>query len=296
MMRVEGAVVPGKSLLLGLPFLFEHQAILNLRRKVLILHGRAHQLCSRPRASTPRVQHVHFKDLDTGEQQRCEELLSNATADTILSPTALHQLRRIMLKYVDLWKDDAAGQTNVTEHAIELTTARPITCRPRRYSQAEKNVIEREITDMLQKDVIRPSHSPYASSIVLVKKKTGDIRFCLDFRQLNNYTVRDAYPLPRIADLLDAIQGSRYFVALDMRSGYWQIRMRNEDIPKTAFLSHRGLYEFTVMPFGLVNAPATFQRMVDRLFVTSFTKEFWCISTTSWCTRRRRRSSCSIRC
>ena len=127
-------------------------------------------------------------------------------------------------------------------------------------------MVQTEVQKTLVDGVIRPSDSAYAPEVVLVMKHTKDWRFCLDFRQLNLATVRDKYPLPRIADLVRAVQGSRYFAALDLKAGYWQIPMDKASIKYTAFRCFLGLYEFLVMPFGLTNAPATFQRCMDFLF------------------------------
>ena len=117
--------------------------------------------------------------------------------------------------------------------------------------------------EMQQKDVIEPSSSPWASPIVLVKKRDGSTRFCVDYRKLNKVTRKDAYPLPRIDDTLNTLAGAQWFSTLDLVSGYWQVEVDPNDRPKTAFCTTEGLFQFKVMPFGLCNAPATFQRLMD---------------------------------
>ena len=116
---------------------------------------------------------------------------------------------------------------------------------------------------MLENGVIKPSTSPWSSPIVLVQKKNRDMRFCVDYRKLNEITVNDSHPLPLISDLLDGVKDAQYFSLLDLRSGYWQIPVAPEDRAKTAFVTQNGLYEFTRMLFGLKTAPATFQRAME---------------------------------
>ena len=120
-----------------------------------------------------------------------------------------------------------------------------------------------EIKKMLENRIIRPSKSPWASPVVIVGKKGGEKRLCVNYRKLNKLTEKDRYPLPRIDDLLDSLGGATWFSTMDLASGFWQVQMAKEDIKKTAFIIANGLYEFTVMPFGLNNAPSTFQRLMN---------------------------------
>ncbi len=158
------------------------------------------------------------------------------------------------------------GRTNAAIHYVNIMPGvSPIKQAPRRIALKKKDIVEAEVTRMLEHKVINPSNSSWSSPIVLVTRPDGAVRFCIDYRILNANTVKDAYPLPRIDDILDSLSGAKYFCTLDLASGYWQVKMAEEDREKTAFVTHMGLFEFNVMPFGLCNAPATFQRMMDNV-------------------------------
>jgi transposase InsO family protein len=185
---------------------------------------------------------------------------------TIEYPEAVSPICDLLSEFQDVWFSQKPSKCRILTHTIELMTNRPLVVRPRRYSPEQIQVITAEINQMEQNGIIRPSCSSYATEIVLVRKKDGPWRICIDYRLLNKFTKVDKYPLPRIADLLRSLKGSSVFIALDLRAGYWNICMDPVSAAFTAFRTPNGLYEFTVMPFGLANAPATFQRVMDFAF------------------------------
>ncbi|UYV83713.1 K02A2.6-like [Cordylochernes scorpioides] len=141
----------------------------------------------------------------------------------------------------------------------------PVKQLPRRLPMTRRDEVAKLIEEMAEQDVIEPSSSPWASPVVLVKKKDGSTRFCVDYRRLNDLTKKDSYPLPRIDATLDTLSGSQWFSTLDLKSGYWQVSIHPEDREKTAFTTGNGLWQFKVMPFGLCNAPATFERLMETV-------------------------------
>jgi Reverse transcriptase (RNA-dependent DNA polymerase) len=150
------------------------------------------------------------------------------------------------------------------DHAFPLIlNARAVNLRPYRYSHFQKLELDKVIEELLSNKIIQPSTNPYASPALLVKKKDGSWRLCVDYRQLNAVTIKNKYPIPIINDLLDELNGARIFSKIDLRAGYHQIRMRAEDVQKTAFRTHEGHYEYVVMLFGLTNAPTTFQALMN---------------------------------
>ena len=177
------------------------------------------------------------------------------------------QLNQLLHDNHDIFalNDDELGHTSLVEHHIDTGDSRPIYRQPYRVSPAVRNSIDHHVQQMLDQGIIQPSVSPWAAPVVLVRKKDGTERFCVDYRQLNKVTKRDSHPIPHIQDTLDCLHGTSYFSCLDLRPGYWQVEVDDDSKPKTAFPTHSGLYEFRRMPFGLANAPSTFQRLMHAV-------------------------------
>ena len=191
-----------------------------------------------------------------------EEMAEKCAGD--LTPHQRDEFMRLVWEYRDVFAEDGViGRTNKVKHSIATGDARPIRQPARRIPLCQRQEVQDLLDDMKAKDVIQPSRSPWASPVVLVQKRDGSLRFCIDYRKLNAVTRKDAYPIPRIDDTLDTLAGSKWFSTLDMVSGYWQVEVGEEDREKTAFCTPNGLFEFKVMPFGLCNGPATFQRLMD---------------------------------
>ncbi|GBG59182.1 hypothetical protein CBR_g32198 [Chara braunii] len=177
------------------------------------------------------------------------------------------EIERVVAKFPDLFEEPTGVVEREVVHAIEIIP-RSKTPKGRifRMAPAELDELRRQLKELKEKGWIRPSTSPYGSPVLFVPKKGGTLRMCVDYRGLNAITVKNAEPLPRIDDLLDRVQGCKYYRKIDLKPGYHQIAIRPEDQHKTAFQTRYGLYEFVVMPFGLCNAPGTFQHAMNRIF------------------------------
>lgn len=187
---------------------------------------------------------------------------------TALTPDEQCEVRALLQKYSGIFSafEGDLGCTNLISHDIPLTDDVPVRQRYRRIPPSEYEAAKAHIRQLLETQVIRESSSPFASPIVLVKKKDGSLRLCVDYRLLNSKTRKDAFPLPRIEESLDALSGAHWFSTLDLAAGYNQVPVTEGDKAKTAFCTPFGLFEFNRMPFGLCNAPSTFQRLMERIF------------------------------
>ena len=183
---------------------------------------------------------------------------------TSLGDTGRQSLRDLLHRYEHVFPapgEPVTGRSKSVQHEIVTQDGRPVCCRPRRLVPAGLRKEQECVKDMLTGGQIEPSDSPWASPVVLVTKKDGSTRFCVDYRRLNSLTVKDAYPLPRIDDSLRLLRNQQWFFTMDLASGYWQVAMSPEAKRKAAFVTNEGLFQFRVMPFGLCNAPATFKRL-----------------------------------
>ncbi|GJX53509.1 putative reverse transcriptase domain-containing protein [Tanacetum coccineum] len=174
----------------------------------------------------------------------------------------------VVKEFSDVFPEDLPGLPPVrqVEFQIDLIPgAAPVARTPYRLAPSEMQELSNQLQELTDRGFIQPSTSPWGAPVLFVKKKDGSFRMCIDYRELNKLTIKNRYPLPRIDDLFDQLQGSSVYSKIDLRSGYHQLRVKDEDIPKTAFRTRYGHYEFQVMPFGLTNAPAVFMDLMNRV-------------------------------
>ncbi|GJU06359.1 putative reverse transcriptase domain-containing protein [Tanacetum coccineum] len=203
-------------------------------------------------------------------QKVCQVYLAQVTSKKTEDKSEEKRLEDVPIvwEFREVFPEDlpALPPTRQVEFQINLVPgAAPVARAPYRLALAEMQELSIQLQELSDKGFIRPSSSPWGASVLFVKKKDGSFRMCIDYRKLNKLNVKNRYPLPRINDLFDQLQGSRVYSKIDLRSGYHQLRVREEDIPKTTFRTHYGHYEFQVMPFGLTNAPTIFMDLMNRV-------------------------------
>ncbi|KAG8487500.1 hypothetical protein CXB51_018708 [Gossypium anomalum] len=188
--------------------------------------------------------------------------------DTKVSESKI-QAVPVVCEFSDVFPEELPGlpPEREVEFSIDLIPGTtPISIAPYRMAPTELKELKTQLQELVDRSFIRPSHSPWGAPVLFVKKKDGSLRLCIDYRQLNKVTIKNKYPLPRIDDLFDQLKGATVFSKIDLRSGYYQLRVKESDVPKTAFRTRYRHYEFLVMPFGLTNAPAVFMDLMNRIF------------------------------
>jgi hypothetical protein len=195
-----------------------------------------------------------------------------ATSETMVNQLEEKSLEhiKIVCEYLDVFLEELPGMPpdRDIEFSIELLPGTtPISKRAYRMDVKDLIELKKQIEELLEKGFIHPSSSPWGAPVLFMNKKDGSRRMCVDYRSLNEVTIKNKYPLPRIEDMFDQMRGATVFSKIDLRSGYHQLNIRTEDIPKTAFTTRYGLYEFLVMSFGLTNAPAYFMNLMNKVFM-----------------------------
>ena len=251
------------GLLLGMPFIKQVRAVIDARSKIISTDVGDFAWGDREFEAEEMV-HAQLLTADLTQEQI--EELNLAFQGSILSDKAQDKLKQAFIDNKEIWTRSGYGHGQGVEHTFKLTSDKPIVLPPRHIPQKWQPVIEGEIDKMIRDGVVEHSVSPYCTYPVLIAKKDGSVRFAVDYRRLNAITLADKTPLPRIEDLIASVEGSKFFALLDLRGGFWHIPIASHQRHVTAFRTHNGLYQFRVMPFGLINAPATFQRWVSDIF------------------------------
>jgi hypothetical protein len=242
----------GIDVILGMNWLDKYQAIINYDKRIVkLVSPLGEEVVAELISREPRKGSCHQMAIDSKEPDSLEII-------------------KVVSEFTDVFPEDLPGMPpeRKVEFAIELLPGTaPISKRAYRVSRPELVELKKQIDELSEKGYIRPSTSPWAAPVLFVEKKDGTRRMCIDYRALNEVTIKNKYPLPRIEDLFDQLRGSSVFSKIDLRSGYHQLRIRPSDISKTAFITKYGLYEFTVMSFGLTNAPAFFMNLMNSVFM-----------------------------
>jgi hypothetical protein len=242
----------GIDVILGMNWLDKYQAVISCDKRTI-------------RLMSPLGEEVVTKLVPPEPKKgRCYQMAIDSK-----EPDSL-EIIKVVLEFPDVFPEDLSGmpQERKVEFAIELLPGTaPISKRAYKVSGPELVELKKQIDELSDKGYIRPSTSPWATHVLFMEKKDGTRRMCIDYRALNEVMIKNKYPLPRIEDLFDQLRGASVFSKIDLRSGYHQLRIRSSDIPKTAFITKYGLYEFTVMSFGLTNAPAFFMNLMNSVFM-----------------------------
>ncbi|KAA3483477.1 DNA/RNA polymerases superfamily protein [Gossypium australe] len=256
------------DIILGMDWLTLHEAVVDCKRKLIDLKCR--------NGETIRIKSCDVNGLPTVissmvaqkyVRKGCEAYLAYVL-DNKMSEKQMESVP-VVCEYTDVFPEELPGLPPVREieFGIELVPgATPISMAPYRMVPTELKELKVQLQELTDRGFARPSFSPWGAPVLFVKKKDGTMRMCIDYRQLNKVTIKNKYPLPRIEDLFDQLKGASVFSKIDLRSGYYQLRVRDSDVPKTAFRTRYGHYEFLVMPFGLTNAPTVFMDLMNRVF------------------------------
>ncbi|GKC37863.1 putative reverse transcriptase domain-containing protein [Tanacetum coccineum] len=260
--------------IIGMDWLAKYQAVIVCAEKIVCIPWRNKTLIIHGDGSTQgnvtRLNIISCTKAQKYMEKGFPIFLAHITAKEVEDKSKEKRLEdvQIVQYFPKVFPEDLPGlpPTRQIEFQIDLVPgAAPIARAPYRLAPSEMKELSEQLKELSDKGFIRPSSSPWGAPVLFVKKKDGSFRMCIDYRELNKLTVKNRYPLPRIDDLFDQLQGSSVYSKIDLRSGYHQLRVREEDIPKTAFRTRYGHYEFQVMPFGLTNAPAVFMDLMNRV-------------------------------
>ncbi|GJW56567.1 putative reverse transcriptase domain-containing protein [Tanacetum coccineum] len=260
--------------IIGMDWLAKYQAIIVCAEKIVRIPWGNETLIVRGDGSN-RGNETRLNIISCTKTQKyllkgCQVFLAHVTTKKAEDKSKEKRLGDVPIvrDFPEVFLEDLSGlpSTRQVEFQIDLVPgAAPVARAPYQLAPSEMKELSEQLKELSDKGFIRPSSSPWGAPVLFIKKKDGSFRMCIDYRELNKLTVKNRYPLPRIDDLFDQLQGSSVYSKIDLRSGYHQLRVREEDIPKTAFRTRYGHYEFQVMPFGLTNAPAVFMDLMNRV-------------------------------